>query len=116
MIEKIKRDQFIIDMSTSQPDLMVELQKETKNRMAYFADAPIARTRQAAVDGTLAIMVGSEKDVFEKITPILEYMGKDIMFCGKVGSGQLTKILKNMVLRLKIYLIILLNVLQIVLH
>jgi len=98
MIEKIKRDQFIIDMSTSQPDLMVELQKETKNRMAYFADAPIARTRQAAVDGTLAIMVGSEKDVFEKITPILEYMGKDIMFCGKVGSGQLTKILNNMIL------------------
>ena len=89
MIQKIKRDQFIIDMSTSKPDLMVDLQKETKNRMAYFADAPIARTRQAAVDGTLAIMVGSEKDVFEKITPILEYMGKDIMFCGKVGSEQL---------------------------
>jgi 3-hydroxyisobutyrate dehydrogenase-like beta-hydroxyacid dehydrogenase len=98
MIKKVKRDQFLIDMSTSQPDLMVELEKETKNRKAYFADAPIARTRQAAVDGTLAIMVGTEKDVFEKITPILEYMGKDVMFCGKVGAGQLTKILNNMIL------------------
>jgi 3-hydroxyisobutyrate dehydrogenase len=39
MIKKVKRDQFLIDMSTSQPDLMVELEKETKNRKAYFADA-----------------------------------------------------------------------------
>ena len=37
MIKKVKRDQFLIDMSTSQPDLMVELEKETKNRKAYFA-------------------------------------------------------------------------------
>jgi 3-hydroxyisobutyrate dehydrogenase len=98
MIQNVKKEQFIIDMSTSQPDLMVELEKEAKNRKAYFADAPIARTRQAAVDGTLAIMVGSEKEVFQKILPVLEYMGQDIMFCGKAGSGQLTKILNNMIL------------------
>jgi 3-hydroxyisobutyrate dehydrogenase-like beta-hydroxyacid dehydrogenase len=98
MIQNIKKGQFIIDMSTSQPDLMVELEKEAKNREAYFADAPIARTRQAAVDATLAIMVGSEKEVFLKILPVLEYMGQDIMFCGKAGSGQLTKILNNMIL------------------
>ena len=98
MIQNIKKGQFIIDMSTSQPDLMVELEKEAKNRKAYFADAPIARTRQAAVDATLAIMVGSEKEVFLKILPVLEYMGQDIMFCGKAGSGQLTKKLNNMIL------------------
>ena len=98
MIQNIKKGQFIIDMSTSQPDLMVELEKEATARKAYFADAPIARTRQAAVDGTLAIMVGSEKIVFQKILPVLECMGQDIMFCGKAGSGQLTKILNNMIL------------------
>ncbi len=98
MIQNVKKGQFIIDMSTSQPDLMVELEKEAKNRKAYFADAPIARTRQAAIDGTLAIMVGSEKEIFQKILPVLEYMGQDIMYCGKAGSGQLTKILNNMIL------------------
>lgn len=97
-ISKIKTHQLIVDMSTSQPDLMICLEKEAKIKGAYFADAPIARTRQAAIDGTLSIMVGSEKSVFEKIKPVLKYMGKDIMLCGKVGSGQLTKILNNMIL------------------
>ena len=40
----------------------------------------------------------SEKELFLKILPVLEYMGQDIMFCGKAGSGQLTKILNNMIL------------------
>ena len=57
-INHIKPNQYIIDMSTSQPDLMVKLDDSIKIKKAFFADAPIARTRQAAVDGTLAIMVG----------------------------------------------------------
>ena len=85
-------------MSTSQPDLMVKLNEAIKEKKAFFADAPIARTRQAAIDGTLAIMVGCDLEVYNKIHPILKYMGNDIMHCGKVGTGQLTKILNNMIL------------------
>jgi 3-hydroxyisobutyrate dehydrogenase-like beta-hydroxyacid dehydrogenase len=97
-INHVKPNQYIIDMSTSQPDLMVKLNDSIKIKKAFFADAPIARTRQAAVDGTLAIMVGCELNVFNNIHSILKYMGNDIMHCGKVGSGQLTKILNNMIL------------------
>ena len=97
-ISYIKINQVIIDMSTSQPDLMIKLENEIKKKGAHFADAPIARTRQAAIDGTLAIMVGSDKDVYNKIQPVLRYMGQDILHCGKAGSGQLTKILNNMIL------------------
>jgi 3-hydroxyisobutyrate dehydrogenase len=95
---EIKPNKFIIDMSTSQPDLMIELNKLITKKGSFFADAPIARTRQAARDGTLAIMVGSKKEVYKRIFPILEYMGKDIMHCGDVGTGQMTKILNNMIL------------------
>ena len=95
---EIKPNKFIIDMSTSQPDLMIELNKLITKKGSFFADAPIARTRQAARDGTLAIMVGSTKEVYKRIFPILEYMGKDIMHCGDVGTGQMTKILNNMIL------------------
>ena len=95
---EIKPNKFIIDMSTSQPDLMIELNKLITKKGSSFADAPIARTRQAARDGTLAIMVGSTKEVYKRIFPILEYMGKDIMHCGDVGTGQMTKILNNMIL------------------
>jgi 3-hydroxyisobutyrate dehydrogenase-like beta-hydroxyacid dehydrogenase len=77
---------------------MIELNKLITQKGSFFADAPIARTRQAAKDGTLAIMVGSKKEVFKRIFPILEYMGKDIMHCGDVGTGQMTKILNNMIL------------------
>ena len=69
-----------------------------KDKKSSFADAPIARTRQAAIDGTLAIMVGSNQIVFQTIKPVLELMGSDIMHCGDVGSGQFTKILNNMIL------------------
>ena len=98
IVSEINPDKLIIDMSTSQPDLMIELNKLITKKGSFFADAPIARTRQAAKDGTLAIMVGSKKEVYKRILPILEYMGKDIMHCGDVGTGQITKILNNMIL------------------
>ena len=98
IISFIKRNKYIIDMSTSQPDLMVKLNVEIKKKNSFFADAPIGKTRQAAIDGTLAIMVGSDLDTFKHLLPIFNLMGEDIMHCGDVGSGQLTKIMNNMIL------------------
>ncbi len=90
--------QTLIDMSTSQPDLMKEIAAAAASRGAHFADAPIARTRQAAADGTLAIMVGADTATFAHIEPVLSCMGSDILHCGPVSSGQITKIMNNMVL------------------
>ena len=98
IVSELKPNKFIIDMSTSQPDLMIELNKLITKKGSFFADAPIARTRQAARDGTLAIMVGSKREVYERIFPILKFMGNNIMHCGDVGTGQITKILNNMIL------------------
>ena len=98
MISFIKRNKYIVDMSTSQPDLMVKLNVEIKKKNSFFADAPIGKTRQAAIDGTLAIMVGSDLDTFKHLLPIFNLIGEDIMHCGDVGSGQLTKIMNNMIL------------------
>ena len=94
----VTNNKLIIDMSTSQPDLMLKLEKDLKKKDAFIADAPIARTRQAAIDGTLAIMVGATNDIFKKIKPILGLMGSDVMHCGPVGTGQFTKIINNMIL------------------
>ena len=94
----VRKNQIIVDMSTSQPDLMIKLEKDLKIKDAFIADAPIARTRQAAIDGTLAIMVGATSHIFKKIKPILELMGSDVMHCGPVGTGQFTKIINNMIL------------------
>ena len=63
-----------------------------------FADAPIARTREAAARGELSIMVGASGPVFAHIRPVLATMGTDVTHCGPVGSGQVVKILNNMLL------------------
>ena len=75
---------------------MVKLNVDIKKKNSFFADAPIGKTRQAAIDGTLAIMVGSDLDTFKHLLPIFNLMGEDIMHCGDVGSGQLTKIMNNL--------------------
>jgi 3-hydroxyisobutyrate dehydrogenase-like beta-hydroxyacid dehydrogenase len=88
----------VVDMSTSAPKLMAELAEKLTARGIDFLDAPVARTRQAARDGTLSIMVGGAADVFAAVRPFLACMGSEVTHCGGPGSGQVVKILNNMVL------------------
>jgi 3-hydroxyisobutyrate dehydrogenase-like beta-hydroxyacid dehydrogenase len=90
--------QIIIDLGTSPVDLTRSLAAQFAERNARYADAPIARTRQAAEEGTLSIMVGADAETFATIKPLLACCATDITHCGPVGSGQIVKILNNMVL------------------
>ncbi|KJS20961.1 MAG: 2-hydroxy-3-oxopropionate reductase [Hoeflea sp. BRH_c9] len=94
----IKPGQVIIDTSTTPVALTKEMAARVRAAGADYLDAPIARTRQAAEDGTLSIMVGGDISAFERVRPILECMGSDVTHCGPVGAGQIVKILNNMVL------------------
>ena len=89
---------MIVDMGTSPVALTRTLSARVAERGAIWVDAPIARTRQAAEDGTLSIMVGAEPANFAALQPLLACMASDITLCGLVGSGQAVKILNNMVL------------------
>ena len=93
----VRKGQTVVDMSTAPPRLMRELAKEFAAKGVDFADAPVARTRRAAVDGTLSIMVGGTPEVFARLQPILATMGTEITHCGDVGAGQVVKIMNNMV-------------------
>jgi len=88
----------IVDLGTSGVGRTRELARRFAERGADYADAPIARTRAAAEAGTLAISVGATPEVFARIRPLLACLGTDITHCGGVGSGQVVKILNNMVL------------------
>jgi 3-hydroxyisobutyrate dehydrogenase-like beta-hydroxyacid dehydrogenase len=90
--------QAIVDCSTAPVALAKELEAAFTSRGAHFADAPVARTRQAAIDGTLAFMVGCDGFLFHRIEPVLRAMGTDILHCGPAGAGQAVKLLNNMVL------------------
>jgi 3-hydroxyisobutyrate dehydrogenase len=88
----------IVDLGTSSVDLTRELARRFAVKGASYADAPIARTRQAAEDGTLSIMVGADDATYDTIKPLLATLATDITHCGPVGAGQIVKILNNMVL------------------
>lgn len=88
----------IVDLGTSGVGRTRALAQRFSARGADYADAPIARTRAAAEAGTLAISVGATPEVFARIRPLLACIGTDITRCGGVGSGQVVKILNNMVL------------------
>lgn len=90
--------QTIVDCSTSPVQLTRELAAQFAERGVDYADAPIARTRQAAEEGTLSIMVGASSQVFTRIEPYLACCANDITHCGEVGAGQVVKLMNNMVL------------------
>lgn len=89
---------IIVDLGTSPVELSRALAARFAERGARYADSPIARTRQAAEDGTLSIMVGADEAVFATIKPLLATFATDITHCGAIGAGQIVKILNNMVL------------------
>ena len=93
----VQQGQTVVDMSTCPVTLTRELQQAFAARGAAFADAPIARTAQAARDGTLSIMVGSDPATFARLRPLLGCMGSEVTHCGGVGAGQAVKLMNNMV-------------------
>jgi hypothetical protein len=97
LASKAKLGWTVIDLSTSPISLARRLYAEFEGRASAFADAPVARTRQAAIDGTLSIMVGGDTAVFERLRPYLACMGTEITHCGPVGAGQAVKLMNNMV-------------------
>lgn len=92
----LKPGQCVVDTSTSPVELTRQIGAELAAKGILYADAPVARTREAAARGELSIMVGATPETFAHIRPILETMGSDVTYCGPVGCGQVVKILNNM--------------------
>jgi 3-hydroxyisobutyrate dehydrogenase-like beta-hydroxyacid dehydrogenase len=86
----------LVDTSTSSVALTREIGARLVAKGILFADAPVARTREAAARGELSIMVGATDETFTHVRPILETMGTDVTHCGPIGCGQVVKILNNM--------------------
>lgn len=88
----------VVDMSTSDVQRSRALAKKLAEYGVNFLDAPVARSREAASNGTLLITVGGDDHVFERVEPLLRCMGSDVVHCGGIGAGQVVKIMNNMVL------------------
>ena len=86
----------VVDLSTTPVAAARQVAAKLGVHGLLFADAPVARTREAAQRGELSIMVGAAMPVFERIKPFLEYVATDITHGGEVGAGQVLKLVNNM--------------------
>lgn len=98
LLAHVRPGQTVVDLGTSPVELTRDIAARFAAAGARYADAPIARTRQAAEAGTLSIMVGADAPTYAAIAPLLATFASDITHCGPVGAGQIVKILNNMVL------------------
>ncbi|QUW21717.1 NAD(P)-dependent oxidoreductase [Sporosarcina sp. Marseille-Q4063] len=83
--------QIIIDMTTSSPALAKRIASVANTRKMASIDAPVSGGDVGAKNGTLSIMCGGDEDVFNRVRPVLEVFGKDIIYQGDAGAGQHTK-------------------------
>lgn len=84
-----------IDMSTIHPNVSVSISELVGHRGAHFIDAPVVKSKQAAIEAKLGIYVGGEMSIYEKVKPILYYMGENIKYMGENGKGLVMKICHN---------------------
>ena len=92
----LKKGNIIIDMSTIDPIVTRKVAAAATERGIDMMDAPVSGAPLKAADGTLSIMVGGKKDIFDQCRPILEVMGEKIIHAGDVGMGEVVKLANNL--------------------
>jgi 3-hydroxyisobutyrate dehydrogenase len=88
ILDNAGSDSIIIDMTTSSPQLAQKISELAKEKGIEALDAPVSGGDAGAREARLSIMVGGEKEAFEKVKSVFEVMGKNIVYQGEAGSGQ----------------------------
>lgn len=95
ILPAITKGKICIDMSTIDPSVSVEVSKMIMATGAQFADAPVVKSKPAAIAGTLGILVGCDEELFPVIKPVLSMMGASVIRMGDNGKGLVMKICHN---------------------
>jgi 3-hydroxyisobutyrate dehydrogenase len=98
ILEAARPGAVVVDMTTTEPALAVEIYEAAKLRGAFAVDAPVSGGDLGARNATLSIMTGGDSEVVDAIQPILKAMGKNIVYQGPAGSGQHTKMCNQIVI------------------
>jgi 3-hydroxyisobutyrate dehydrogenase-like beta-hydroxyacid dehydrogenase len=96
IVEGIRPGAVYIDMSTIDPETTRRVGARMRTKGAEMIDSPVGKTADAAVAGTLTLMVGGPAEVVARCRPLLDGMGTDFFHCGELGAGQTMKLLNNL--------------------
>src|SRR5215510_762723 len=91
----LKEGEIVIDMSSISPSATQRYAARLREQRVEMLDAPVTGGEKGAIEGTLAIMVGGSREIFDKGLPILQAMGGTIVYTGESGTGQRTKLVNQ---------------------
>ena len=97
----LQKGQIVIDMSSTTQNTALEIGKSLKKKKAFFLDAPVSGGTIGAEKGTLAIMVGGDKKIFNTVMSLFKSMGTAI-YVGKTGCGQVAKLANQTIVGISI--------------
>jgi 3-hydroxyisobutyrate dehydrogenase len=95
VVSGLRGPAILVDMTTSQPTLAVEIERSITAAGGHALDAPVSGGDIGARAGTLSIMVGGRRETFDAVEPLFQLMGKTILYQGPPGSGQHTKMVNQ---------------------
>ena len=91
IIEGAAKGSVVVDMSTISPSVTRAIAERLGERNIEMLDAPVSGGEKGAIDGTLSIIVGGKAAVFERVLPVFDVLGSNIVHIGDIGAGQVTK-------------------------
>ena len=92
----IKEGGIYVDLSTCGPDLVRRIEPEFRRKGAFVMDAPVLTSPVDAANRKLIVMVGGEREIFDRIVPILDLISDKVIYAGRLGSGCICKLVNNM--------------------
>ena len=96
LIGRLRPGQIVVDLSTITHSMTNIVASALEAKGIAFLDAPVSGMEARAVDGTLTVMCGGEREIFDRVKPWLDHIGNKILFMGPAGSGQLTKLINQL--------------------
>jgi 3-hydroxyisobutyrate dehydrogenase len=97
VLEGIKPGGIYVDLSTSRPTLIRQIEPLFRQKGAHVLDAPVSGGKTGAATRNLAVMVGGDRAIFERIKPILDAFGDKVFYAGSIGAGSVAKLVHNMI-------------------
>ena len=97
VIESARPGLILVDMSTISPIVSQKIGKALEAKGVKMLDAPVSGGEKGAIEGTLSIMAGGDKAVFDTVLPIFQAMGKTITYLGPLGFGGFTKLANQII-------------------
>ncbi len=102
VLDGAKPGTILIDMSSIAPLVAKEVAAKAAEKDVEMLDAPVSGGEPKAIEGTLSIMVGGKKDIFDQVEDILKIMGASAVLVGDIGSGNMTKLANQIIVALNI--------------